>query len=81
VAPRDPDRLGGTVAIDVPDCLQVARTLNARDFVVDYRPGAGIRVSPHVYNTEEEVDSLVNELAHIARTRGYVDEPVSGPVT
>ena len=59
VAPRDPARLGGTVAIDVPDALAVARTLNARDFVVDYRPGAGIRVSPHVYNTAEEVDALV----------------------
>jgi kynureninase len=81
VAPRDPDRLGGTVAVDVPDGVQVARTLNARDFVVDYRPGAGIRVSPHVYNTEEEVDALVNELARIVRTRDYVEAGRSGPVT
>jgi kynureninase len=81
VAPRDPERLGGTVAIEVPDGLQVARTLNARDFVVDYRPGAGIRVSPHVYNTAEEVDALVNELAHIVRTRDYSDHTPHAPVT
>ena len=27
--------------------------INARDIVVDYRPGVGIRVAPHVYNTIE----------------------------
>jgi kynureninase len=81
VASRDPERLGGTVAIEVPEGLRVARTLNAHDYVVDYRPGAGIRVSPHVYNTEEELDSFVNELAEIVRRRDYVDGPVSGPVT
>ena len=35
VASRDPARLAGTVAVDVPDAALVARTLNARDFVVD----------------------------------------------
>jgi kynureninase len=71
IAPRDPARLAGTVAIDVPDALLVARTLNARDYVVDYRPGVGIRVSPHFYNTEDEVDRLIAELARIVHTRDY----------
>ena len=71
IAPRDPARLAGTVAIDVPDALLVARTLNARDFVVDYRTGVGIRVSPHFYNTEAEIDELISELARILRTREY----------
>ncbi len=71
VAPRDPARLAGTVAIDVPDALLVARTLNARDYVVDYRAGVGIRVSPHFYNTEAEIDQLITELARIVRTRAY----------
>ena len=71
VAPRDPARLAGTVAIDVPDALLVTRTLNARDVVVDFRAGAGIRVSPHFYNTESEIDELVAELARIVRTRDY----------
>ena len=74
IAPRDPVRLAGTVAIDVPDALLVARTLNARDYVVDYRPGVGIRVSPHFYNTEEEVDRLIAELARIVRTKDYDSE-------
>ena len=42
-ASRDPERLAGTVAINVPDALQVARTLKAREFIVDYRPPVGIR--------------------------------------
>ena len=48
---------------------------------MDYRPGAGIRVSPHVYNTEEEIDVLVNELAHVVRTKDYVAVTAAGPVT
>jgi len=71
IAPRDPARLAGTVAIDVPEALLAARTLNARDFVVDYRAGVGIRVSPHFYNTEAEVDQLIAELARIVQTRDY----------
>ena len=81
VASRDPARLGGTVAVDVPDGLAVARTLNARDFVVDYRPGAGIRVSPHVYNTDDEVDALVAELARIVERKDYAATRTAGPVT
>ncbi len=65
VTSRDPERVAGTVAIDVPDAHAVATTLNARDFVVDFRPGVGVRVSPHFYNTFEEIDRLVEEIARI----------------
>ena len=67
VAPRDPARLSGTVAVNVPDAAGVARTLNARDFVVDYRPGVGIRLSPHFYNTLDEVAAIMAEIARISR--------------
>ena len=69
------------MAIDVPEGLRVARTLNARDFVVDYRPGVGIRVSPHVYNTEEEVDAVMEEMRRIVETRDYVEGGGGGTVT
>src|SRR5439155_637578 len=58
IATRDPDRLAGTVAINPPEALAVSRALKARDYVVDFRPGAGIRISPHFYNTPEEIDRL-----------------------
>src|SRR5262249_51868282 len=54
-ASRDPDRLAGTVAVNVPDALQVSRTLKSRNFLVDYRPPVGIRISPHFYNTVNEI--------------------------
>jgi kynureninase len=70
-APRDPDRLAGTVAVNVPDALQVARTLKARDILVDFRPPVGIRISPHFYNTPEEVDVAMAAIDEIVRTRNY----------
>ena len=47
---------GGTVTIDMPRAEEVADALLRRDVVIDYRPGAGIRMAPHFYNTEDEVD-------------------------
>ena len=58
-APRDPQRRGGTVAFDVPHAREVAQALLARDVIVDYRPGAGIRVAPHFYTRDDEVESVV----------------------
>jgi kynureninase len=75
VASRDPARLAGTVAVDVPDAALVARTLNARDFVVDYRPGVGIRLSPHFYNTMDEIDAMMREIDCIVRTRDFAPGP------
>jgi kynureninase len=71
LAPRDPDRLAGTVAVNPPDALQVSRALKARDFVVDFRPGVGIRVSPHFYNTFDEIDRLMEETARIVERKDY----------
>jgi selenocysteine lyase/cysteine desulfurase len=80
-APRDPERLAGTVAVDVPDALLVARTLKARDFIVDYRPHVGIRVSPHFYNTADEVDRIMAEIESIVATRNYDANPSESRVT
>ncbi len=69
--PRDPERVAGTVAIDVPDALPASRGLKARDVLVDYRPKVGIRVSPHFYNTSEEIDRLVDTLGHVLAERAF----------
>jgi kynureninase len=72
VTSRDPERVAGTVAIDVPHAYEICKALNARDFVVDYRPGVGIRVSPHFYNTFEEIERLVAEIAEMVSHNGAV---------
>jgi kynureninase len=65
----DPAERGGTVTLDVPRGPEVLRELLRREVLVDYRPGAGIRVSPHFYNTEEEVDRVVAEAVAILASR------------
>jgi kynureninase len=73
-APRDPDRLAGTVAVEVPDAALVARTLKARDFLVDFRPPVGVRISPHFYNTVDEVDAIMAEIKSIVAKKDYVSD-------
>lgn len=58
-APRDSARRGGTVAFDVPHGYEVAQYLLARNILVDYRPGAGIRLAPHFYTRDDELDAAV----------------------
>jgi kynureninase len=74
-APRDPERLAGTVAVSVPDAQLVSQTLKARDVLVDYRPRAGIRISPHFYNTADEVDRVMAEIARIVERKDYQRGP------
>ncbi len=62
---RDPSRRGGTVAFDVPHAREVARALLARDIIVDFRPGAGIRVAPHFYTSDEELEVAVGAIDEI----------------
>lgn len=64
-APRSADRRGGTVAFDVPHAREVAQALLARDVIVDFRPGAGIRVAPHFYTSDGEVEGVVEHIDDI----------------
>lgn len=70
-APRDAARRGGTVAFDVPHGAEVAQALLARDIVIDYRPGAGIRVAPHFYTSDDEVERVVAEIDDILATDAW----------
>ena len=59
------------MAFDVPHGADVAAELLARDVVIDYRPGAGIRVAPHFYTTDAEVERLVHEVDDILATDAW----------
>jgi kynureninase len=65
--PRSPDRRGGTVCFDFDGSGEVSKSLNATGFLCDHRPGAGIRVSPHFYSTDEEVERFMNEVARLRK--------------
>jgi len=67
-APRDAARRGGTVAFDVPHGYEVAQRLLARDILVDYSPEAGIRIAPHFYTSDAELESAVAAITDILRS-------------
>jgi kynureninase len=69
-APRDPELRGGTVAIDMPNSKDVCQELLRRDVLVDYRPRAGVRFSPHFYNTMEEIDRAIATVDEILSEMG-----------
>jgi kynureninase len=66
--PREPERRGGTVAMDVEHGYEVSQALKAREIVCDYRPGAGVRLSPHFYTRDDELDAAVDAIDDILRS-------------
>jgi kynureninase len=69
--PEDPAERGGTVSVDCPHAAEVTRELLARDILVDFRPHAGIRLSPHFYNRDEEMDFALAQVEEILATRAW----------
>ncbi len=67
-SPRDPEMRGGTVILDVPNGREVTAELGRRQILVDYRPGAGIRIAPHFYTSDDEIAHTICELASIVRS-------------
>jgi len=65
--PASDHERGGSVIIDVPDGARVTDELIKRGVIVDYRPGAGIRLAPHFYNTIEEIDHAMQQLCDVIR--------------
>ncbi len=71
--PRDPEKRGGTVSIEMPQSEHACRELLRRDILVDWRPKAGVRMSPHFYTLDEELDTAIAAVEQIVNER-----PVAG---
>jgi kynureninase len=67
--PRDPERRGGTVSIDMPDSQAVSQELLRREILIDWRPQAGVRFSPHFYNKDEEIEDAITAVEEILKER------------
>jgi kynureninase len=70
-SPRDPTKRGGTVVVDVPQAAAVVQELARRDILVDFRPGAGMRIAPHFYTKDEELEITISEIKTILETKAY----------
>ncbi len=77
-SPVDPARRGGTLTIGLnedEDGPAYVAALAERGVLVDHRPGAGIRVSPHFYTRSEELEAfaeMMSELRQAGRWQGFV---------
>ena len=70
-SPRDPARRGGTVTVHVPDFEAVHKELAERQVLCDFRPGSGIRLGPHYYNTNEELERVVETIGEILESGAH----------
>lgn len=77
-SPREASERGGSVIIDVPHGGEVVRALASRDVLVDYRPGGGVRIGPHFFNTDEELEAVVTEIKNILETKAYEKDLATG---
>ena len=70
-SPPDPVQRGGTITVWDENAAAIAKELIRREFIVDYRPGAGVRISPHFYTKDEELDLVISEMKKIREMRSY----------
>jgi kynureninase len=61
-SPREPDRRGGTVILDIENGHEIVTRLAERNVLEHYRPGAGIRIATHFYTSDEELDVTIREI-------------------
>ena len=73
-SPKDPRQRGGTITVWDDHAAAITKELVRREFVVDFRPGAGVRISPHFYTTDEELHLVVAEMKKIRDTGSFALE-------
>jgi kynureninase len=72
-SPESEKNRGGAVSLVLPHGYQIKQALEQRQIFVDYRQGQGrepdiIRVGPHFYTKDEEIDVLFTAIDEIFRS-------------
>jgi kynureninase len=70
-SPKSAADRGGTITVGHPEAAAITNELIRREFIVDYRPGAGVRISPHFYTRDEELDLVIEEMKKIRDTSAF----------
>jgi len=73
-SPQDPNVRGGTITVWDDNAAEITKELVRREFIVDYRPGAGVRISPHFYTKDEELKLVIAEMKKIRDGREFTAE-------
>jgi kynureninase len=66
VSPREPVLRGGSVVVGVPNPREVYAEMERRGILADVRPDVGIRLGPHFFTTDDEIDEAVAAMTEIA---------------
>lgn len=70
-SPQNAADRGGTITVGHEEAAALTKELIRREFIVDYRPGAGVRISPHFYTKDEELELVINEMKKITEAGAY----------
>lgn len=60
------DNAGGEPWRPALCCEEVSRRLIEERYKHDWRPGCGLRIGPHFYNTDEEVHRFMDRVVALA---------------
>ncbi|MEM6290291.1 MAG: aminotransferase class V-fold PLP-dependent enzyme [Myxococcota bacterium] len=66
-SPLDAQQRTGFVAVEFSNSEQVSAQLIEERYKHDWRPGCGLRLGPHFYNTEEEVHRMMDRIVALAK--------------
>ena len=69
--PTRPERRGGTVTVHVDEFPAVHKELSERQILCDFRPGAGIRIGPHYFTSDDELRHVIAQIGEIVETGAY----------
>jgi len=73
-SPRDSRNRAGTITVAHENASAIAKELVRREFIIDYRPGAGVRISPHFYTTDRELELVIEEMKKIRDSKSFAHE-------
>jgi len=70
-SPREPARRGGTVTVHAPEFEAVHKELSERQILCDFRPDAGLRLGPHYFTSDDELERVLDQIAEIVTTGAH----------
>jgi kynureninase len=71
VSPLDDGRRGGTVVVRVPGFEGVHRELAQRGVLCDFRPDVGLRLGPHFFTSDDELEHAVAQIREIVESGAH----------
>ena len=75
-SPKEVKQRGGTITVGHEHAGAVTKELIRREIIVDYR--AGVRISPHFYTTDNELELAIKEMKKIAESESYREHETAG---